>query len=919
MFMHEHVLVLSRRRDRGGFSPPSLLSRLRDLGRGNLGLKGEGEYMEICEARIRVDDSCYIRGAFVTRRGRCRCMRESCTNQSRIMHVGVASARCCAASRAFAWHAKANEFRSEQHAFTACVHRSIASAARVEIFRASMSLAWLTSHRRFRYIPRFAASSIGLAETALPAPCEEGRTPLEISSMSSIASIVQRAHLPLSAMLLATALLAHAPTVLAQDDSAAASAVEAKDLSALKKSMEDFTHYVLIGKSDLAIAAAEGVLGASASDADLATAVDEGGLSDRLAKAVSRSRAMVGVAELGSKIEYRVEAGRLALARDPARIAEAIAMLSKTQRQRMIGEERISAAGEYAVAQLLKAFVETKDPAVELAVARNIVALKRQAVLPLSMALVSLDSASQRKVAGMLAEVNWPTAIPFLVEVAADPAASTDVKAACDSAFTQLGGSTNDVSAQFTALASKFFRRDDSLVPHPADATNNLWSYDSFAGLQSAPVATNIFCDMMAMAMARRALAADATNSTALAIYVAADLRRENTLGSDAQAQQYSPQFFATTAGPSVCAEVLAMGLDSKDTALVRDAIAVLAQTAGQNALASATAAGSVGAIGRAPMLEAMRYADRRVRLDAALALANSQQTQSFPGDFSVVPTLASAISDNGSTRAGIIGGSLEDRQAIGQQLQGAGLISVANAADFDGIEVDVVRADGVDIIVLRGTLDEMKSAHARVRASGLTGASPVLVIANAMEDAAVRSAFTSDTSVLVWTEGSPAETFRNAASAILAQASGSVMDEAESTEYAARCAEALRGIAFSNSKIFAIQDAEAALLGAFATKQGGLRMMIAEVLALHASPASQSALIDAALAATGDEQIALCDLAGLSARTSGTSGARADDRQLSALRDLIAASTGAAADAAGRLYGSLDAGSAEAVKLITK
>ena len=152
MFMHEHVLVLSRRRDRGGFSPPSLLSRLRDLGRGNLGLKGKDEYMEICEARIRVDGSSYIRGALVTRLGRCRCMREpcvnharimhaSCANQPRIMHVGVASARCCAASRAFAWHAKSNEFRSEQHAFTACIQRSIASAARVEIFRASMSLA----------------------------------------------------------------------------------------------------------------------------------------------------------------------------------------------------------------------------------------------------------------------------------------------------------------------------------------------------------------------------------------------------------------------------------------------------------------------------------------------------------------------------------------------------------------------------------------------------------------------------------------------------------------------------------------------------------------------------------------------------------------------------------------------------------
>jgi hypothetical protein len=36
-------------------------------------------------------------------------------------------------------------------------------------------------------------------------------------------------------------------------------------------------------------------------------------------------------------------------------------------------------------------------------------------------------------------------------------------------------------------------------------------------------------------------------------------------------------------------------------------------------------------------------------------------------------------------------------------------------------------------------------------------------------------------------------------------------------------------------------------------------------------------------------------------------------------LRSLIASSEGEAADAAGRLHGALDAGSAEAVKLITR
>jgi hypothetical protein len=144
---------------------------------------------------------------------------------------------------------------------------------------------------------------------------------------------------------------------------------------------------------------------------------------------------------------------------------------------------------------------------------------------------------------------------------------------------------------------------------------------------------------------------------------------------------------------------------------------------------------------------------------------------------------------------------------------------------------------------------------------------------------------------------------------------SGSAMDDTEAASYAAAAAYALREISVGQSKVLAIADAEPALLRALATKQGDLRLMVADVLAHSGSDQAQRALIDAALAATGTEQVALCDFAAHAARSTG---AKADDRQLTALRQLIATSEGANADSAGRLYGALDAGTAQAVQLIT-
>ena len=77
----------------------------------------------------------------------------------------------------------------------------------------------------------------------------------------------------------------------------------------------------------------------------------------------------------------------------------------------------------------------------------------------------------------------------------------------------------------------------------------------------------------------------------------------------------------------------------------------------------------------------------------------------------------------------------------------------------------------------------------------------------------------------------------------------------------------------------------------------------------------------DAALSASGSEQVALLDASANSARRFGN---RVESRQVDALRRLIGQNSGASgdqavADAAGRLYGSLNLPADEAVRLITE
>jgi hypothetical protein len=234
----------------------------------------------------------------------------------------------------------------------------------------------------------------------------------------------------------------------------------------------------------------------------------------------------------------------------------------------------------------------------------------------------------------------------------------------------------------------------------------------------------------------------------------------------------------------------------------------------------------------------------------------------------------------------------------------------------FAACEAEIGRESGLDLLVVQGSADFIASNMNAVRASRLASAVPVLAVTDATNAPAATRVAEADRGAVVWISGSGDETFKNAIDGVmLAQAGGEIGAE-EGLEYAVRSLEALKTIGLRGRGIFNVLDAEPALLATLASRSGGLRLLVADILATMPTPESQQKLVSVALTGGADDEdtVELLVRAAASARSHGR---LVTDDQVAQLRDFIAKSSGSVADAAGRLYGALDLPSDEVVKLI--
>ncbi|HYD02401.1 MAG TPA: hypothetical protein VEB22_14335 [Phycisphaerales bacterium] len=639
--------------------------------------------------------------------------------------------------------------------------------------------------------------------------------------------------------------------------------------------------------------------------------LENSGEIGRFEEAVGRGSRVPEIERVSAALANAYNQGKLEIARNAAEITKSIDLLTGTQRQRLVARERLAAAGEYAMPQLLSAFQKRDNPALIAEVRQLMVDMGRQAARPLQAAAPRLDAGTQEAAIGVLGDIPYSSSRAVLNDLA-NNSKSDSVRRAASRAMAKLGMlSPAPVSAEYVKLAEAYYRGDESLTPFARDEQQLVWSYDAQTGLTARPVHTSVFHETMAMQAAEDALRADAKNQQAVSLWLAANFSREINAPKDYVNPIYKDRpesmFYAAAAGTDALQAVLGRAIDTKDAQLARKAIAAMGKTAGPSALKANR--------GRNALVEALRFPNRRVQTDAALVLAWASSGQTFDGAERVVPVLASAVREAGAKYALVVAADGEKSKMIGDELRGMGYTVLPPAAKASDVEGSVSSVAGVDLVVTSLPARETAAAVEVVRGHTKLSASPVLVMTDLEGVNELAGKYDRDAMVRITRTGVSPEQSAEAVRQITASTIGEPLSADEATDYQNRSLDAIKAVAMSGSAAYSVNDATAPLAAAMGDAKGPLKLKIADVLSMIGDKRAQQAIVEAALSADGAEMVSLLGSATASAKRFGN---MLDDRQVKRLLEVAGkTTTGEAGTALSALVGALNLQSDRVVPLI--
>lgn len=739
--------------------------------------------------------------------------------------------------------------------------------------------------------------------------------PLPVKDLSVKELIVRQ----ISASRAALAFLA----VMAGSSFSVALGADEKTLKEAESQLRDYVHYVKIARYDLANSFGQSVVDklakpmgkaegeAAVSLSEFVTLLENTGELARFEEATGRGSRVGEIEKVSAALANAYSKGKLEIARNATEITKSIGLLTGTQRQRIVARERLAAAGEYAMPQLLSALKQRDNPALIAEVRQLMVDMGRQAARPLQAAVSGLDTGTQEAVIGILGDIPYSSSSAVLNDLAKN-SKSEPVRKAAERALAKLGSKDGgNVSGAYLALGEQYYTGAESLTPFPRDEQQIVWSYDAQVGLTQQAVNTAVFHETMAMQAAESALRADPKSADAVALWLASDFSREINAPKDYVNPIYKDRpeamFYATAAGTDALQSVLGRALDAKDAQLARKAIAALGKIAGPSAIKATK--------GRNALVEALRFPNRRVQTDAALVLAGAAGGQTFDGAERVVPVLASAVREAGAKYALVLATDGEKSKMIGDGLRAAGYTVLPPAATAADLEGAVSQVSGVDLVVTSLPAKDTAGVVAAVRGHSKLGASPVLVMTDLEGSNELGGKYDRDVMVRIARTGISAEQAAEAVNQLNASTIGSPLSADEAADYQARSLDAIKSVAMSGSTAFAVNDATGPLVAAMGDAKGGLKLKIADVLSMIGDKKAQQAIVDAALASTDAEMVSLVNSATASAKRFGN---MLEDRQVKRLLEAAGkTTTGEAGTALSALLGALNLQSDRVVPLI--
>ncbi|MEM6257263.1 MAG: hypothetical protein AAGI37_02995 [Planctomycetota bacterium] len=672
------------------------------------------------------------------------------------------------------------------------------------------------------------------------------------------------------------------------------------------KNWQMFAHFVNVARPEQARPFGDKLL-----------ALDNAAFIAAIEDPVNRSYPVDGVGEIGipeslkatwEAIEDKYQAAQIERSRDPEQIRADIQTLGEQNTQaEYLAIQRLKATGQFAAPYFLEVLQDSSQKRLHARAINAMIEVGKELTYPLSVALPSLDPVTQEYVARVVGDIGYPEALPYL-KLVADSDVGSSVKAVCLASFAQIADSsgvdaTGSAAELFVKVGQAKYNvgteNGELLGMDLANETGIVWNYRDNGGLIPVAVAQRVYADSLAMQNAATALTLDSEMDSAVTLHLASNLRRENRLAGEQDPGYQLPNpatFYLLISGASQQKAVLERGLADNDPALALDGIESMARTVGNNVLLGSTD-------NRAPVLDALFYADRRVRYTAAITLASAEPAEAFDGSTSVVPVLGQAVRQSDELNAMVISPTGADS-----------LTAALENVDYKAVgDINLDRAatkaravmPGVDLIVYTGDFAGFEAMYADAKADGTLTISPIL----ALVDSGVASAISVNypgvqTAATLNPEGGDNELDRleKLAEQTISTYGGSPISEDEAEGYATAALDLLDHMAGQES-IYNAADVEPILIEALDDDRTAVATGAAGVLAQFDSEAAQAGLAAAGIERVGDVQIAMLNALADSAKAYGN---KLDREQTDQLIALVKSSAGETALSAARALGAL-------------
>jgi len=618
---------------------------------------------------------------------------------------------------------------------------------------------------------------------------------------------------------------------------------------------------------------------------------------DRVPKRHSVLVQLAGHAVIGESVAEvlrLLQEGERLIKADPTRIKQNIERLGGSPRAFENGIARLKDSGEYAVPFLLQYLHDPDHKSLTQPILRTLPQIGRPALNPLVSALRMNDQATLRYVIKTLGQIGYWSPAPYLLELRDDQNTLDEVREAVVAALDDLSRGGVVVDPELTAanayyqLALAYYDDQDSLAADPRQDLANIW-YWRDGMLQNVEIPTAIFNEIMCLRCCERALRLDANLKPALALWVAANFRREAQL-PEGETDYTRPDnfpsaaFFAQSAGADYCLMALARAVDDGDPAAALGVIESLQKIAGSTSIVG-------DQDGRMPLAEALSFPDRMVRIKAALALGNALPTKPFHNSQNLMPVLNEAVMLFGGARhALVVDPDAEKANSAAGALRSLDYEVITASGLLTGLDKVRNESPGLDVILLASDMAKpaLAAGVADLRGEFRFASIPIIIVAKPTQREMVED-FTRGDHRLGQVSADPDEDILADQIAAVSKALGATtITPAVGSGLALEGVLTLGLLAVTNNPLFDVGDAEAALIAALATEDVDLRRSAAQVLGYVGTSAAQQAVARIALDAGETDAVRIIMFTALAdaAKHHGNRLAEADVAKLMAIAE---------------------------------